>query len=116
MCVKSVYRYTIIVLVLLSFRLCVSADVSEYHNYESMTAFLRNLAKAHPNLVKLESLGKTIGKRDVWSVTISSGNADEHPALLVVGGIEGADLIGSEMCLQFINILATEYTEGIAHE
>ncbi|NIA31657.1 MAG: hypothetical protein GWP06_17330 [Actinobacteria bacterium] len=81
----------------------------EYHNYDEMTKALRRIAAENPQRVKLQSQGTTLAKRKVWEVTLSSGKADEKPAVLVVGGVEGVDLATGEMCLAFIENIANNY-------
>ena len=43
-----------------------------YHDYEAMTAHLKALAEAYPDLATLRSLGKTFQGRDVWAMTITN--------------------------------------------
>jgi hypothetical protein len=45
-----------------------------YYNYKELTAHLKSLAKAFPNLCKLTSLGKTLQGRDIWCLTITNSN------------------------------------------
>ena len=43
----------------------VEARWNLYHDYASATDLLRRLAAAHPELCRLQSLGKSYGGRDV---------------------------------------------------
>jgi hypothetical protein len=87
----------------------VTADDIGYHAYTAMTTFLQQLAKQHSDLITMTSQGETIGKRNLWSLTVSAGSPDNKPAVLIVGGVEGSDLFGSELCLHFVNALVTQY-------
>jgi hypothetical protein len=89
----------------------------DYHNYNEVTTILKDLAKKHSNLMKLDSQGKTIGGRDIWSVTISEGEHAKKPALLLVAGLEGVDLVTSEVTLLFIQSLLNAYArdDSIKH-
>jgi hypothetical protein len=112
---KNVHRkLTPLVIVLLMLlvpgKMVMAADDTGYHDYTAMTKFLQQLAKDHSELITLENHGQTPGKRILWSATISAGDPTGKPALLVAGGVEGSDAIGSELCLRFITTLATQYS------
>ena len=49
-----------------------------YHAYDAMTAHLKALADAYPNLCTLTSIAKSFRGRDVWFMTIT--NSDTGPA------------------------------------
>ena len=85
---------------------------AQYSDYEGMVRELKSIAKSHSDVVELESHGRSPGGHDIWSITLSAGQADEKPALLVVGGVHGADLAGSEISVRFIRDLADGY--GVA--
>lgn len=72
-----------------------------YSNFDKQTERLKSLAKLYPNSVKLQSLGKTFGSKDIWMLTIGSGDLDSKPAIAVVGGIEGNNLLGTELAIGF---------------
>lgn len=77
-------------------------DFAKYHNHAELTAGLQALAKANPQLVKLESIGKTRQGRDLWALQIASPGglpAGERPALLIAANFDGDHLIGSELAL-----------------
>ncbi len=42
-----------------------------YYNYQKMTELLQNLQSQNPEIMKLESYGKTHEGRDIWFVKIS---------------------------------------------
>ncbi|MDZ4709205.1 MAG: M14 family metallopeptidase [Saprospiraceae bacterium] len=85
-----------------------------YSNYSQQTARLNSLARTYPQLTKLHSLIKTAGGKDIWQLTIGSGNMDTKPALVVVGGVEGNYLIGTELAIGFAeNLLQGSATDSI---
>ncbi len=45
--------------------------VYNYYNYQNMTSLLQNLQLQYPEIMKLESYGKTHEGRDIWFVKIS---------------------------------------------
>lgn len=72
-----------------------------YSNFSQQTNRLNALAKAYPQLAKLRSLTKTTGGKDIWQLTLGSGDVDAKPALLIVGGTEGKHLLGTELAISF---------------
>ncbi len=42
---------------------------SKYHTYDEMTRAIKNLASSHGDILKVESLGKTLKGRDIWVMT-----------------------------------------------
>jgi hypothetical protein len=72
------------------------------------------LSKNYSSLVTLKSLVKTAGGRDIWVLTIGSGNRDSKPAIAIFGGIEGSHLLGTELASGFANtILKNSYSPEI---
>src|SRR6185436_16045827 len=85
-----------------------------YSNFSQQTSRINALAKTYPQLAKVRSLTKTAGGKDIWQITIGSGNADTKPAIAVLGGIEGNYMIGTELAIGFAeNILQGSNTDSI---
>jgi hypothetical protein len=82
---------------------------SKYHSYDEMTKAVKNLASSHSDIVRTESIGKTIKGRDIWLLTLHKGDPDQSHAMLVVGGTEATLIAGSEMALRFAEHLAAQY-------
>lgn len=74
---------------------------ANYPNHREMTARLQALSRANPNMARLESLTKTLGGKDVWLLSLGSGQLDQRPAVAIVGGVAGDHLLGTELALQF---------------
>jgi hypothetical protein len=84
-------------------------DAPEYHDQAALTAALKALAAAPPSAVRLASIGKSRGGRDIWALEIAlpGGVApDKRPALLVAAGFEGDHLVGTEIALAVAEFLA----------
>ncbi|MBI4811580.1 MAG: hypothetical protein HY800_09130 [Ignavibacteriales bacterium] len=64
---------------------------------------------SHKDIAMIESIGKTLEKRDLWAVTIGGKDAESRRAMLIVGGVDADRLIGSELTLRFMNFLLTNY-------
>lgn len=80
---------------------------SKYHSYDDLTKALKQLTSQYSSIIKLESIAKTIKGRDLWAVTI--GKNVNNKAILIVGGIEAPQLVGSEHTLRFIEQFAQSY-------
>ncbi|MHC4512439.1 MAG: M14 family zinc carboxypeptidase [Planctomycetota bacterium] len=66
-----------------------------YLNYSEITAHVRDLARRRPDLVRLQSMGKSIEGRDLWVLEITnrdSGKASDKPTVYLQGGIHGNEI------------------------
>jgi hypothetical protein len=85
-----------------------------YSDHAKQTARLQTLARSNPKYANLKSLVKTAGGKDVWLLTIGSGKADEKPAIALVGGVEGNQILSSELAIGFAeSILSASSTDSI---
>jgi len=83
----------------------------EYCTYQEMTDLLENLQEQNPEIIKIESYGKTYENRDIWFVKISD-NVDideDEPGVLLLGGIHGDEKISFELLIFFINHMIENY-------
>jgi hypothetical protein len=90
-------------------------DFSKYHNYAELTAMVQALAKANPQLIKLESIGRTLEKRDLWMLQVANPAGvplSERPALLIAANLEADHLIGSELAVFIADFLARNYASN----
>ena len=87
-------------------------DLGIYHTYAEMVSELANLATAHPDILALESIGKTYEGRDIWAVKLSDNvTVDEaEPNITVFGGIHAGELISVEVALYILDFLVSNYT------
>ena len=44
---------------------------NRFYRYAELTRILKAYAKEYPNLIRLESIGKSHERRDVWLVTMT---------------------------------------------
>jgi len=85
-----------------------------YGNHAKQASRLEALARSYPKYAKLQSLVKTAGGRDVWQLTLGSGKVDEKPAIVVVGGVEGSHLLGTEIAIGFAEtILSNSSSDSV---
>ena len=64
----------------------------DYSNQAQITQRVKALESANGSLVKLRSLTKTAGGKDIWELEIGVGDRANHPAVAVMGGVEGPHL------------------------
>ena len=88
-----------------------------YYRYPELTRLLAAYADEYPDLVQLESIGKSFEGRDIWLVTVTNaatGPAAEKPALWVDGNIHASEVSPSSACLYHLHTLVTGYGEDDA--
>ena len=84
-------------------------EKSAYRDHAALTKAVQALAGANKTLVRVGSIGKSRGGRDIWAIEIAGPGAvppGKRPALLVAAGFEGDDLIGTELALAVAEYLA----------
>jgi hypothetical protein len=86
----------------------------QYQSYEQTCNFLQDCVKKYPDLISIESIGKTWEDRDIMLATISLNveNAHLKPALLYTGTIHAREWIGNELAVNFIEYLLKNYSSN----
>lgn len=80
----------------------VEVSWNRYNTYDGIVDIMQKIAKAYPNLTRLESIGKSVEGRDIWSLAISdfkTGNPDKKPAMYIDGNIHSNEIQGAEFSL-----------------
>jgi len=88
------------------------APAAVYHNNKSLAKQLVSLAEQNPDFVRVDGIARSIGKHRVWLVEVGKGPEQDRktrPAVLVVAGIEGNDLIGSYVAVFWLEYLIEQY-------
>ena len=83
-----------------------------YLRYDDLTRALHALAAEHPDLLRIESIGRSFEGRDIWLATATrfdTGNDHDKPALWVDGNIHATEVAGSMACLYFLHDLVARY-------
>jgi murein tripeptide amidase MpaA len=83
-----------------------------FYRYEDLTKILKGYATEYPQLVSLESAGKSYEGRDIWVATVTNaetGDAEDKPAFWVDGNIHASELSPSAACLYLIERLVSHY-------
>ena len=85
---------------------------AEYYDNKSLGRRLASIAEENPSLVRVESIPLSMRKHKVWLVELGKGTKQDRqtrPAMLVVAGIEGNDLIGCTAAVTWIEHLVEQY-------
>lgn len=99
-------------LLIVSPSLAVLRAQPSYHDHAAVGRRLAAIAKQHSARVTVTSLATTAGGREIWCATIGAPGADTRPAVLVVGGIDGPRLAGSELALRLVESLASDGSDS----
>jgi hypothetical protein len=93
----------------------VQVSWNRYNTYEGVVDICNKLAKAYPDLVTLESMGKSYQGRDIYVMTISdkkSQNPSNKPGYWIDGNIHSIEIQGTEMALYTAWYLCEMYNEN----
>ena len=91
----------------------VPVSWNRYYNYDGITDICRKLAAAHPDLVRLGSIGKSYQDREMWVLTVTDfkkGKPEDKPGFYLDGNIHSNEIQGTEMALYTAWYLAETYS------
>lgn len=84
----------------------------DYNNGSQLAQRLRGLASSS-NAATLKSIAKTEGGKDIWMLTLGTGDVDSKPAMVIVGGVEGAHLLGVELATRFAEDIVNNNADAL---
>ncbi len=93
----------------------MSYEFDRFLRYDELTAWLHELAAAHPQLVGVESYGRSHEGRELWLVTVTdaaTGAHDIKPAHWVDASIHATELTGTVAACYLLHHLVTGHTDG----
>jgi murein tripeptide amidase MpaA len=85
---------------------------NQFYRYAEFSALLKGYADAFPDLVSIESIGKSFEGRDIWVLTVTNrktGDAADKPAYWVDANIHASELAGGTASLYFLDLLTKQY-------
>ena len=88
-----------------------------YDTHRDLTARLRRLTAAHPRLTRLERIGVSRERRELWMLQVAAPSAlalERRPGILVVANLAGNDLAGSALAIALAEGLLTRHAGGDA--
>ncbi len=80
----------------------VEIAFNRYYTYEGLVDNMKKIAAAHPDIAKIESIGKSFEGRDMLTLTItdfSTGADTDKPAMWIDGNIHSNEIQGGEFAL-----------------
>jgi len=82
-----------------------------YHTYEELMAEMQAIADAHPDICQLLTAGQSVQGRELWLIKISDNVAleEDEPEFKYISTMHGDEPVGTEMMLNLINYLTTNY-------
>lgn len=89
-------------------------DVSclKYYRYGELTDILKKYAEEYPNLVRMESIGKSYEGRDIWAMTVTNqatGPDIEKPAYYIDGNIHSFEVSTTNTVLYILHYFVSRY-------
>jgi len=93
----------------------VQTSWNKYYTYHGIVDLCTRLAKAYPDLVSMESAGKSYQGRDIIVLTISdkkTQDPDNKPGFWIDGNIHSIELQGTEMALYTAWYLCEMYNDN----
>jgi murein tripeptide amidase MpaA len=83
-----------------------------FYKYEEFTAILKQFVSEFPDLLSIESIGKSHEGRDIWVLTATNrktGAAEDKPAYWVDANIHASELAGSAAALYLLDTLTKNF-------
>jgi len=90
----------------------VDVAFNRFYNYDEYTDILKKLAAAYPELLSLQSIGKSEQGREMWLVTLNNpktGPDTEKPARWIDGNVHGNEIQAGETVIYAIWYLAKSH-------
>jgi hypothetical protein len=77
-----------------------SAVPTTYHTYETLTAELQQVAAAHPEIIRLYSLGPSVQNRELWMMKISRNPdvEEDEPEVRYIAAMHGGTKWSGRRC------------------
>ncbi|MGI6642467.1 MAG: M14 family metallopeptidase [Bacillota bacterium] len=85
---------------------------SKYLKYEEIDDFLNEAQRNYPDLIEVQSIGKSFEGRDILSCIITHKPSGDHwtkPAMYIDGNHHAGEVTGSAVCLYTIEYLCENY-------
>jgi len=90
----------------------VDLRFDHWYDYTEMTEALHALTDAYPELLTIESIGQSVGGRDIWLITLNNpetGLDTDKAAMFIDGNIHGNEVQAAETVLYSIWYLTKSY-------
>jgi hypothetical protein len=88
--------------------------IKGYTDFVQFTEQVRALAR--PELCRVTALATSPGGRSIWLLTIGRGDVEHKPAILMVGNVDAAHLVGSELTIRMAKQIIAKADEQATKE
>jgi carboxypeptidase T len=84
---------------------------TDFHNYDEITLAMQNLAKENPDIVSMDTIGKSTEGRDLWHIRISTdlSTSNQKPGVIFMGGHHAREHLSIDTPLRLMQNLVAEY-------
>ncbi len=84
---------------------------SRYHSYPEMVSHVKGVAAAHPDIVRVFSIGTSYGGRKLWAAEVSDnvGRDEGEPEVLFDGLHHAREHLSAEMSIYILDMLTRQY-------
>jgi hypothetical protein len=93
----------------------VQISWNRYYTYAGITDICKKLAAAHPDLIKISSIGKSYEGKEMWLLTVTNfkkGKHEEKPGFYLDGNIHSNEIQGAEMAMYMAWYLAEMHKDN----
>ncbi len=90
----------------------VTFTFDHLYTYEEMSAAFHEIVAAYPELLSIQSIGKSYEGRDLWLITVNNrktGGDRDKPAMYIDGNIHGNEVQAAEVAFYTIWYLTKSY-------
>jgi len=90
----------------------VELSFDHFYDHAELTRALQSLQSAYPQLMTLQSIGKSYQGRDIWVAILTNpktGPAEQKPGYYIDGNIHGNEIQGAEVALYVVWYLLKNY-------
>lgn len=85
---------------------------NKLYDYPELVDAMRALVDGHPDLLSMQSVGKSVEGRDIWCITVNNpetGPDSSKPAFYCEGNVHGNEVQAAEACLYLVWYLAENH-------
>jgi len=96
----------------LSEKLRNTEETRDFHDYNSLTSELQNIATNYPNIANLYNLGESVLGRTIWGLKITDNPdiEENEPEVRICGAHHGNEYMSVELPLMLAWLLVQNYT------
>jgi len=94
------------------YSMSVELSFDHFYDHAELTRALQSLQSAYPQLMTLQSIGKSYQGRDIWVAILTNpktGPAEQKPGYYIDGNIHGNEIQGAEVALYVVWYLLKNY-------